>query len=124
MKTSRERILTTHAASLPRPPELLKLLRAKMVGRPYDERELAAQVTQSVDASVELQAQIGIDVVSDGEMSKPSFLGYIKEDLGGIATTDENVGFYLEASREYKVFPEDYAEETARNPVPPQKRVI
>ena len=124
MKTSHDRILTTHAGSLPRPPELLKLLRAKLAGRPLDEQVFRSQVAGSVDATVKLQADIGIDVVSDGEMSKPSFLGYIKDRLTGIASTDEPVGFYLEGSREYKSFPEHYAEEAARNPIPPQKRVI
>lgn len=50
MKTSTDRIMTTHAGSLPRPPELLKLVRAKLAGQPYDEKELAAEVTRSVEA--------------------------------------------------------------------------
>jgi 5-methyltetrahydropteroyltriglutamate--homocysteine methyltransferase len=124
MKTSQQQFLTTHTASLPRPPELLSLLRAKMAGRPFDEAEMKAQVLKSVDWIVKLQADIGISVVSDGEMSKPSFLAYVKDRLSGIQTTEETVGFYLEGSREYRAFPEYYAEESARNPIPPARRVV
>jgi 5-methyltetrahydropteroyltriglutamate--homocysteine methyltransferase len=124
MKTSHDRILTTHVTSLPRPPVLLNLLRAKMSGRPVDSSEFDREVKQAVNAMVSRQAAIGIDIVSDGEMSKPSFLAYVKERLTGLATTDETVGFYLEGSREFKKYPEHYAEELARNPIPPSRRVI
>jgi 5-methyltetrahydropteroyltriglutamate--homocysteine methyltransferase len=124
MKTSRERILTTHAGSLPRPPALLQLLRAKVAGQPYDENALSKQVTDAVDGIVRRQATIGVDVVSDGEMPKPSFLHYIKERLGGVTTTEERAESYIKDSREVKAFPEYYAEEAARNPMPPFKRVI
>ena len=87
MKTSTDRIITTHAGSLPRPPELLKLVRAKLAGQPYDEKELAAKVTRSVEALTKRQADVGLDIVSDGEMSKPSFLSYITERLGGVRVT-------------------------------------
>jgi 5-methyltetrahydropteroyltriglutamate--homocysteine methyltransferase len=92
MKSSTDRIITTHAGSLPRPPELLTLVRAKISGQPYDERELAAEVTRSVEAVTKAQADVGLDVVSDGEMSKPSFLGYITERLGGVRVTTEPFG--------------------------------
>jgi 5-methyltetrahydropteroyltriglutamate--homocysteine methyltransferase len=124
MKTSTNRILTTHVASLPRPPALLGLLRAKMAGQPYDEAAMSEQVRSAVDAVVRRQANIGIDVVSDGEMSKPSFLAYVRERLTGVRTTDETVGFYLEGSREFKTYAEHYAEEMARNPIPRARRVV
>jgi 5-methyltetrahydropteroyltriglutamate--homocysteine methyltransferase len=63
-------------------------------------------------------------VISDGEMAKPSFLGYVKDRLAGIETIDETVGFYLEGSREYLAYPEHYAEEAARNPIPRSRRII
>jgi len=124
MQTSRDRILTTHTASLPRPPALLALLRAKSMGQPLDESALATESRKAVDAVVQLQARIGIDVVSDGEMPKPSFLHYVKERLKGITTTDRPLEPYIKGSREVKAFPEYYAEEFARNPFPPFKQVV
>ena len=50
MKSSADRIITTHAGSLPRPPELLKLIRAKLAGQPYEEKELNAEIKRSVEA--------------------------------------------------------------------------
>jgi len=124
MKTSHDHVLTTHAGSLPRPAGLLKLMRTKGAGQPYDEKELNAEVKRAVEGIVTKQAEIGVDVVSDGEMPKPSFLHYIKERLGGVATTNEPLGSYIQDSREVKTFPEYYAEEAARNPMPPFKRVV
>ena len=74
MRWSDERILTTHAGSLPRPPELLKLIRAKAAGQPYDQKELDGEITKSIDQCVQRQADIGLDVISDGEFSKPSMV--------------------------------------------------
>ncbi len=126
MKTSTDRIITTHAGSLPRPPDLLELVRARLTGRPYDERELAAEVTRSVEALTRRQADIGLDVVSDGEMSKPSFLGYITERLGGVRMTGEPFGNPWKGSRENNSFPEYYAWEASLNlnPASGAKRVI
>jgi 5-methyltetrahydropteroyltriglutamate--homocysteine methyltransferase len=124
MKTSDARILTTHVGSLPRPAARLKLLRTKVAGQPYEDEVLQEQVLKSVDAVVTRQAEIGIDVVSDGEMPKPSFLHYVKERLSGFAPTQVPLPWYLSESREVRAFPEHYAEKLQRNPVPPSKRVI
>jgi 5-methyltetrahydropteroyltriglutamate--homocysteine methyltransferase len=109
MKTSRDRFITTHIGSLPRPPELLTLVQAKLTRQPYDERELAAEIEKAVDTIVKRQADIGIDVICDGEFSKPSFSTYILDRLSGIARTDESVEPYLKGSREERAFPEYYA---------------
>ena len=77
MKHSTNRIITTHAGSLPRPPELLKLIRAKTAGQPHDAKELDGEIARSIEQCVKRQAEIGLDVISDGEFSKPSFLSYI-----------------------------------------------
>jgi 5-methyltetrahydropteroyltriglutamate--homocysteine methyltransferase len=124
MRNSRDRILTTHVGSLPRPPALLNLLRAKAAGQLQDERALIDEIESAVEAVVKRQADIGIDVVSDGEMSKPSFLHYVRERLSGLAVTQEALPWYLSDSREVKAFPEYYAEDLRRNPLPPFKRVI
>ena len=73
MKRSDNRILTTHVGSLPRPLELLSPLAAKDAGQAYDKAEVDAKVRRAVAASVARQAEIGIDIVNDGEQSKSSF---------------------------------------------------
>jgi 5-methyltetrahydropteroyltriglutamate--homocysteine methyltransferase len=83
MKRSVEHILTTHTGSLPRPDRLVELMYAKEEGKPVDARALASCVRDSVREVVERQASIGIDVVSDGEMSKPSYATYVTERLTG-----------------------------------------
>lgn len=83
MKGSIDRVLTTHTGSLPRPPELVELMFAKEEGRPIDEPLLMERVRLAVDEIVDRQHAIGIDVVSDGEMSKPSYATYVTDRLTG-----------------------------------------
>src|SRR4030088_487282 len=80
----RERILTTHTGSLPRPEALSALLFARMTHKPYDAGELARRTTEAVAATVKTQADLGIDIVSDGEQSKTSFQAYAADRLSGI----------------------------------------
>ena len=80
MKHSTDRILTTHAGSLPRPPDLLNLIQsggAKVFDQPATPRCAA------VGEIVRKQTELGIDVIDDGEYGKPSFVSYINERLGG-----------------------------------------
>ena len=83
MKTSTDRILTTHVGSIPRPESVRELLRARLAGQAVDEGELARRVREAVADVVRRQAEAGIDIVSDGEMGKTSFLGYAEERLTG-----------------------------------------
>src|SRR5439155_26537805 len=85
MKTSQGRILTTHVGSLPRPLELRQLLVAKDKGEPYDRAELERQTRDAVLAIVRRQAATGIDIVNDGEMSKPGYSTYVADRLSGFA---------------------------------------
>ncbi len=85
MQTSRERILTTHTGSLPRPPALRDLLVKKDRGEPCDKAELARLTREAVFAIVRRQAEVGIDVVDDGEMSKPGYSTYVADRLSGFA---------------------------------------
>jgi 5-methyltetrahydropteroyltriglutamate--homocysteine methyltransferase len=85
MKTSTDRILTTHVGSLPRPPELRAMLVAKDQGEPYDAAELAQLVRDAVRGIVRRQAEVGVDIVNDGEMSKPGYSTYIADRLSGFA---------------------------------------
>lgn len=83
MQRSVERILTTHAGSLPRPDDLARLMRQKQEGTGVSEAELEEQVSAAVADAVRRQHEAGIDVVSDGEMGKPGFVNYITERLSG-----------------------------------------
>ena len=85
MRTSQDRILTTHVGSLPRPPELRQLLVAKDKGEPYDRAELERQTRDAVLAIVRRQAATGVDIVNDGEMSKPGYSTYVADRLSGFA---------------------------------------
>jgi 5-methyltetrahydropteroyltriglutamate--homocysteine methyltransferase len=85
MQTSRDRILTTHVGSLPRPPELRAVLVEKDQGRPYDKEALARLVRQAVAAIVRRQVEVGVDIVNDGEMSKPGYSTYIADRLSGFS---------------------------------------
>ncbi|MBM3518560.1 MAG: cobalamin-independent methionine synthase II family protein, partial [Alphaproteobacteria bacterium] len=83
MKISRDRILTTHVGSLPRPDDLAALLAARDRGEPYDAPALAARVKRATDEIVARQAEVGLDVVNDGEMGKFVYATYVKERLQG-----------------------------------------
>ena len=80
-----DRILTTHVGSLPRPPELLELMRARSADQTVDEEALAALLAHSVSEVVRRQVDIGVDLVSDGEFSKPSYVTYVGERLSGFS---------------------------------------
>jgi 5-methyltetrahydropteroyltriglutamate--homocysteine methyltransferase len=87
MKRSTERFLTTHTGSLPRPPELIRTMYAKEEGVPVEPRALAQRVASAVEEVVRKQVDAGIDIVNDGEMSKPSYATYIKDRLSGFGGT-------------------------------------
>jgi 5-methyltetrahydropteroyltriglutamate--homocysteine methyltransferase len=110
MQHSTKRILTTHAGSLPRPPDLLDMLAAKEQGKPMDEAARAARLPGAVKEIVQKQIELGIDIVDDGEYSKPSFVTYVNERLGGFEVDSEapRRGPWV-GSREAISFPEFYA---------------
>jgi 5-methyltetrahydropteroyltriglutamate--homocysteine methyltransferase len=83
MKTSTDRILTTHVGSMPRSDRLSALLLQKDHGEAVDEAQFEAVLREEVAAIVRLQAQAGVDIVSDGELSKIGYATYIKDRLSG-----------------------------------------
>jgi 5-methyltetrahydropteroyltriglutamate--homocysteine methyltransferase len=85
MKTSTDRILTTHTGSLPRPKPLVDLILQREGGQAVDASAFEAEVAKAVDGIVAQQVAAGIDIVSDGEMSKPSYTTYIRHRVEGIA---------------------------------------
>jgi 5-methyltetrahydropteroyltriglutamate--homocysteine methyltransferase len=110
MKHSSERILTTHAGSLPRPADLLALVE-RDGPKTFDTAPTAAQLTAAVADIVRKQAELGIDVVDDGEYGKPSFVSYINERLGGYELdTAAGPRNQWATSREGQSFPEFYAQ--------------
>jgi 5-methyltetrahydropteroyltriglutamate--homocysteine methyltransferase len=122
MKTSTDRILTTHVGSLPRPESIKTLLRARLSGQTVDETELAALVNEAVAEVVHQQVEVGLDVISDGEMGKVSFLGYAETRLTGFVplaidapeVPSSNLGGAwtrrLDTRREWRAFREYYQE--------------
>jgi 5-methyltetrahydropteroyltriglutamate--homocysteine methyltransferase len=87
VRRSTDRILTTHTGSLPRPPDLITTMFAKEEGVPVEPVALAARIRAAVEEVVAKQSKAGIDVVNDGEMSKPSYATYIKDRLEGFGGT-------------------------------------
>ncbi|HUL89504.1 MAG TPA: cobalamin-independent methionine synthase II family protein [Pseudolabrys sp.] len=87
MQRSRDRFLTTHTGSLPRPDDLIRMMYAKEEGVPVDASALAARVRTAVMEVVRKQADAGVDLINDGEMSKPSYATYIKDRLNGFGGT-------------------------------------
>jgi 5-methyltetrahydropteroyltriglutamate--homocysteine methyltransferase len=119
MKRSSDRILTTHVGSLIRPPALQEFLRAKQAGKPYDKSAYDACLKDSVAEVVHKQAEVGIDVVSDGEFGKSiSWSQYVLERLSGFERRPIKPGgnpFTRGVDREH--FAEFYAELDAREGV-------
>ena len=79
------RFLTTHTGSLPRPDDLIRAMFAKEEGVPVDGGALAARVRAAVAEVAKKQVEAGVDLVNDGEMSKPSYATYVKDRLTGFA---------------------------------------
>jgi 5-methyltetrahydropteroyltriglutamate--homocysteine methyltransferase len=80
-----DRFLTTHTGSLPRPDDLIRAMFAKEEGVPVDRAALDARIGEAVAEVVNKQTRSGIDLVNDGEMSKPSYATYVKDRLTGFA---------------------------------------
>jgi 5-methyltetrahydropteroyltriglutamate--homocysteine methyltransferase len=107
MKHSVDRILTTHAGSLPRPEDWLAMMVEREKGGKVDPRTYATRNREAVDEIVKKQIGLGIDVVDDGEQGKPSFVTYVHERLGGFEPAGPR-GSPWAGSREVKSFPEYY----------------
>jgi 5-methyltetrahydropteroyltriglutamate--homocysteine methyltransferase len=93
MKRSVERVLTTHTGSLPRPADLIRMMFAREEGVPVDGPALAARIRTAVAEVVRKQTDAGITVVSDGELSKPSYATYIKDRLNGFGGTSQSLQY-------------------------------
>jgi 5-methyltetrahydropteroyltriglutamate--homocysteine methyltransferase len=117
MPQNAERILTTHVGSLIRPAKLIEFWRAIEDGKPFDEAAFEACLTESVAEVARQQAEVGIDIVSDGEFGKGvNWAFYIFKRLSGIsvrpATAEEmqDPMASMAGGRDRQAFPEFYAE--------------
>lgn len=93
MLRSTDRFLTTHTGSLPRPDDLIQVMFAKEEGVPVDANALDARIKTAVDEMVRKQVKAGIDIINDGEMSKPSYATYVKDRLSGFGGSGNSFVF-------------------------------
>ncbi len=124
MKRSSDRILTTHVGSLPRPDDLFELMLARMDGKPVDDGAYAARVRQAVEDSVKQQVDSGLDVVSDGEMGKPSFITYASQRLAGLEKREGTRPSPFSNTRETRDFPEYYQSQVAEQVSARRRRAL
>ncbi len=107
MTRSTDRILTTHCGSLPRPHDLLDIMKAKLSGLSYDHGAYTDRIRSAVGDIVRRQAACGIDVPTDGEMAKPGFFAYVRERLDGFEPRPDF--HFPRFAAETEAFPEYYA---------------
>jgi len=126
MKQSTDRILTTHVGRLARPHSLLDIMKEREFDRPYDAEALDREIAEAVKDRVRQQVENGIDIVADGEMSKVSFLGYVKDRLGGFEVDTGDAALAPSWQAEFDMFPEYYTEYFKKysSAVSPLKRII
>jgi 5-methyltetrahydropteroyltriglutamate--homocysteine methyltransferase len=108
LQQNTDHIQTTHIGSLPRPHKLLDLMKAKYSGQSYDQRELSSVLAQAVGECVRQQVECGIEIVTDGEYSKPGFFTYIRERFDGFEARPNQK--LLLFQQEVSAFPEYYAQ--------------
>jgi 5-methyltetrahydropteroyltriglutamate--homocysteine methyltransferase len=106
LQQNTDRIRTTHIGSLPRPHALLDVMKAKYSGQPYDEKGFGQSLRAAVADVVREQVDCGIDIVTDGELSKPGFFTYIRERLDGFESRPDAKLKLFE--QEVAAFPEYY----------------
>ena len=93
MKQSTARFLTTHTGSLPRPDDLIRIMFAKEEGLPIERAALEARIRSAVAEVVRKQAEAGVDVIDDGEVSKPSYATYPKDRLAGFDGASQSLQY-------------------------------
>src|SRR6201997_5324424 len=106
LQQNTDRIQTTHIGSLPRPHRLLDAMKAKYSGQAYDEKAYQEALHDAVGDVGREQVQCGIDIVTDGEFSKPGFFTYVRERLDGFESRPEMKLKLFE--QEVAAFPEYY----------------
>ena len=127
MKSSRNRILTTHTGSLPRPADLVALLNDKELGEARDQTAFSSRVRRAISEVVHRQVDTGLDIVDDGEHSKVNWMAYARARLSGLEEIDSPPRF-RGATRDSLAFPKTYEDMTvmlaARSPALVAKRKV
>ncbi len=93
MSDRQNRFLTTHVGSLPRPVDLIELMFAQEDGLPLRRDAVDTAIRKAVEYAVAGQLEAGVDIINDGEMSKPSYATYIKDRLNGFGGTGNSFTF-------------------------------
>jgi 5-methyltetrahydropteroyltriglutamate--homocysteine methyltransferase len=106
MKRSTDRVLTTHIGSLPRPPDILEMLLARDAGRLTDVAAFETRLREGVRECVSLQRRAGLDVINDGEWSKPDYSTYVKDRFTGFEGPETPQATMVTASRDVADFPD------------------
>ena len=106
MKRSTDRILTTHVGSLPRPADLLEMLFARDKGKLTDASAFEARIRDGVRECVRLQRDAGLDVINDGEWSKPDYSTYVKDRFTGFEGPETSQASMVTTSRDMADFPD------------------
>ncbi|MGL5865426.1 MAG: cobalamin-independent methionine synthase II family protein [Dermatophilaceae bacterium] len=107
-RSSATRILTTHCGSLARPRALLEIMREKEHGRPYDTATFERAVDAAVRDIVIQQSQVGLDVVTDGEMGRSSAITSLVDRLDGFSADEGEPPRPPSWRRETEAFPDFY----------------
>lgn len=123
-----KRIRTTHTGSLPRPPAMLQALRERFSGNGRDDAAYEATLAKHVAEIVRRQVQAGIDIVTDGECSKPSFRAYLAERIEGFEARVPKGGIPMPSpldpnGRDAKMFPDYYRSVQEHSPFAEAVRV-
>jgi len=121
-RSSKNHVRTTHTGSLPRPAEMLETMRAMAAGQPVDQKAYEAALTKNIAQIVKQQVEAGIDTVTDGECSKPSFQHYVAERLDGFEARMPPGGLPVPTGpmgvggRDAQLFPDFYKGVLENNP--------
>ncbi len=91
MKRSTDRILTTHAGSLPRPPDLTQMMYDRADRKPVDQAKLEERIDSATAEVVRKQMECGLDVIHDGEFSKVGYSTYVTDRLTGFQGESEPI---------------------------------
>jgi 5-methyltetrahydropteroyltriglutamate--homocysteine methyltransferase len=124
MKRSTDRILTTHVGSLPRPDDLVDMMMARMDGKRVDEGAYAERVRTAVVDCLRQQVSVGLDIVNDGETSKPSFITYAASRLDGLVKREGVRPSPFANTRETAAFPEYYRSGAAEQVSSKRRRAL
>lgn len=102
MQRSMERIITTHTGSLPRSPELVAMIQARDAGESVEPSAFNTQVRTEIAEAVRKQCEAGVDIVSDGELGKPSFATYVVDRIAGFGGENPEP----RVSKDWEAFPQ------------------